>query len=117
MAPWPATNGTRIRLVATLRALATMGAVDLFSFGAEPPFGSRAVPSGEPVARWHVGRVATRPPGLATRLRCLAGALPRSLAAYDHAVTRSDFARVASAGYDLAWLCRVQSALAVGELL
>ena len=117
MVPWPATNGTRIRLVATLRALASIGEVDLFTFGAEPPFGSRAVPAGEPVARWYAGRVAKRPPGPVTRLRRLAGPLPGALAVYDHAATRTDFARVVSAEYDLAWSCRVQSGLAVGSLL
>jgi glycosyltransferase involved in cell wall biosynthesis len=113
--PWPARSGLQIRIVSTVRALADIGDVDLFSLAPDGRFGMRSIPEGEPAESWQAGRVTLRRRSTATRARLMLGSQPRVVAIRDHAVARHELAR--RARYDLVWFCRAESLIAVAPVL
>jgi glycosyltransferase involved in cell wall biosynthesis len=107
--PWPIDRGSRIRVAATVRALATMGSVDVVGVTRASPSGVRAVPDGEPVDRWHTVHIPVERSALLRRTRLLFGRVPRQLATIDRAAARSELRRWTDQRYDLIWVYHAEA--------
>ena len=116
-APWPPASGARLRSANIVAALAEMGDVDLFllaksrdGIGANAPDGllrrtGEVARSERPVRR--IDRV----------LSALPGTKPAAIRRIDHAGVRAAFRDWCRERYDLAWFVRIESWLALGDLV
>lgn len=116
--PWPADSGARLRLANIIEALLPLGEVDLFvaTRDKEHPTDLPADP------RFHratVAPVPIDPLSWGRRLTWLAGSqLPLELATRDFEAVRQAFSRfVQGVGYDLVWVSRLDTFVAVEPML
>ena len=109
--PWPETNGGRIRTANVVRALASLGEVDVFAHVStdEPA----AVPAGEPARR-----IGSTPRTRATINRwrdlrwVMNGKVPREYSARDYTQARRDLRQWMQGPYDLAWVGNAETFVA-----
>ena len=112
--PWPMDRGSRIRVVSTVRALATAGAVDLVGLTSDLVSGVHDAPDGEPISQWHAIRMNIEPSSLVRSARLVLGAAPRALAVQNLAATRARLRTWTDQPYDLIWFYRAE-ALAIAK--
>jgi glycosyltransferase involved in cell wall biosynthesis len=112
--PWPIDRGSRIRVVSTVRALSTTGAVDLVGLTSDSVSGVHDAPDGEPISQWHAIRMNIERSALVRSGRLVLGAAPRALAVQDLAETRAQLRTWTDQPYDLIWFYRAE-ALAIAN--
>jgi glycosyltransferase involved in cell wall biosynthesis len=115
--PWPPTSGSRLRSANVIAALAELGIVDVFLLG-QPDEVPLAPPPGLAVGR--LGAVTRRDRWVSRRERLtglVPGRLPAAVRASDTAEIRQAFSSWCTDAYDVAWFVRIESWLAVGDLV
>lgn len=113
--PWPEVSGARIRLSNILRALGRVGEIDFFTTANRDRDPTYPIPPEIPIRR--VKTVAKPEPHLPLfgRLRWLInGTLPIEFAAREFGDVRSALLSWARDRYDLVWVSRAESYLAIG---
>lgn len=115
--PWPSNYGSRIRLSNVVRALASVGDVDLFAFTWIATDQSEPPPDGI-VKRW---QVFPRPKALRRSMQKLgwlvAGGLPSDFLGRDFGAVQAEFARWADPQYDLIWFSRLEPYVTLAHLV
>jgi glycosyltransferase involved in cell wall biosynthesis len=116
--PWPETAGARMRLARILAGLARLGPIDLFVLTHDRQQQSWTPPPGAPVQR---ARAVARPVqrfAPAERVKWfLTGRLPSAFAGRDYRQVRARFLEWAADRYDLAWLSRLESYVALAPCI
>jgi glycosyltransferase involved in cell wall biosynthesis len=115
--PWPEVTGARIRLANMLRGLQRLGEIDLFVL-ADPDQSVLETQSPDPRIRTQIVDGPASNLSLSRRLRwMLRGRLPLPFTGRDYGAARSQFAAWARPRYDLIWLSRAGSYLALRHLI
>ena len=116
--PWPANSGARLRLANVIKALLPLGEVDLFVATRDSEHASE-LPADAPINRGVVSRVRSRPLSAGRRLSWFArGDAPVEIAVRDFSEIRRAFPEfVAGARYDLIWVSRLETFMAVESML
>jgi glycosyltransferase involved in cell wall biosynthesis len=103
--PWPAHSGYRIRLETVLRALATVGSLDLFSVlhDDREPSELPPPPADVSLTRYEVVANRDRRSAIGRFVRWIGGRRPRELVWHDDRAARAALAAWADSSYDLVW--------------
>jgi polysaccharide biosynthesis protein PslH len=114
--PWPQLKGAAIRMSNVARGLAQLGDVDVLVI-AEGRWEPRPiVPPDMPVGRVEMIMASSPPPSRIERMAWLAwGGLPRHFLRRDYAKARLTYDLWRTERYDVAWLHRIQSYVALGR--
>jgi glycosyltransferase involved in cell wall biosynthesis len=110
--PWPEVTGLRIRIANIIRALSSVGTVDVFGIGAEDP----EVPTNGAVAR--LGGAA-RPEDSRDTIGRLHQLTSRrlSIQTRNYSSLREAFLEWRRPAYDVTWFARTESFVALGKLV
>jgi glycosyltransferase involved in cell wall biosynthesis len=114
---WPEKSGYKIRLANAVRALASMGDVDLFLRIPHDHTGEFDVPDDVGVERWHMvrGNPPRSTPGMLARW--LTTRLPRQLARADWSNARRELEEWAEGSYQLVWYGHADSFVELGGIV
>ena len=117
-APWPARSGAQLRSAHMIAALASVGDVDVF-LHVDPRHGTDLhVPPGLAVRRIGGATRAGRPPTRVDRaVTLLPGTRPEAIRHLDVGSARREFTSLGTSRYDVAWFVRLESWLALGDLV
>jgi glycosyltransferase involved in cell wall biosynthesis len=116
--PWPENWGAAIRLANIIRGLARLGRIDLFIVPEHPPGTPTVVPPDAGVDRVEVVAQPSARWSLVGRAWWMArGSLPKAVACRDYRDVRARYERWKAPRYDLAWLFRAESYVALEPCL
>jgi hypothetical protein len=117
-APWPPASGAQLRSANIVAALAQMGDVDVFLL-ADPRHSQELSPPAEMAVR-RTGVVARHDADIRSRDRLqtfVPGSRPAIIRHLDAAAARAAFAEWRDGSYGVAWFVRLESWLALGDLV
>ncbi|MGI8873688.1 MAG: hypothetical protein ACR2KP_05070, partial [Egibacteraceae bacterium] len=117
VAPWPEASGAQIRLANVVRALSTLGDVDLILLAVQGQEPCGPAPSTLPVRRSAVVGLHTRGRRLRTAWWLLAGRWPLEVVERPARPARRAFRALEAGEYDLAWFSRIPAYVALGAVV
>ena len=117
--PWPRHGGYRIRLEVVVRALATLGPLDVFSVlhDDREPTELSAPPADLPLSRYEVIANRERRSPTTRLLHWISGHRPRELVWHDDRATRAALASWVRPPYDLAWYSQADAYLRFADVV